>query len=62
MICCQDAGMLWPGKRVHYLEDGLPVDGSVVIGSAPFISHGVRPFGRGPHNPILKGRTRSPWL
>ena len=36
-----------------YLEDGLPVDGSVVR-----ISH-EWPFGRGVHNPILRGIKRS---
>ena len=33
------------------------------LGSPPFISHEVRPFGSGvPRCPILRGRKRSPWL
>ena len=36
-------------------EDGLPVDGYVVIGSPPFISH-ESPFGRGPTT-LFRGLT-----
>ena len=38
---------------ISYLEDGIPGLGYVVIGSPPFISHEVRPFGRGPTNRSL---------
>ena len=42
-----------------YLEDHP--SGCKWLGSAPFISHGVRPFGRGPTTPGLED-LRSPWL
>ena len=35
---------------------------SKCLGSPPFISHGVRPFGRGITQPYFRGQTRSPWL
>ena len=61
MICCQDAGICchWEKDAIekggHYLEDGLPVDGSVVN------NHGDR---KSPKDrvvvPLPNGRT--PWL
>ena len=48
----------WITWVVTYLEDGLPV-GCKWLGSPPFISHEVRPFGRGPTTRSWKGTKTS---